>query len=195
MQNYYFSMCFVLTITVFLSQSWQDRWTNHCTNSWAAHILECTWPKLGQLEPFLFSKNDANRSELGPFCENGEWRLRTAWNCESGCESFCHYRMKPVDREKQKEEKRSYKRFNTLDLDVPEIRFIPDPSNIPTFACESIKSLLLGVTLQILLNTSRVPKKGTGWQKVSAGSSLVSKHYSKDLSLGEEGTIILTWRK
>lgn len=54
--------------------------------------------------------------------------------------------MKPVDREKQKEEKGNLKRFNTLDLDVPEARSIPDTSYIPNFTCELIKFILLGVT-------------------------------------------------
>lgn len=146
-----------------------DEPINHCTNSVLHTFWDGMWPKLGQLEPFLFSKNDDNSKELGTFCENGECKLRTTWNCGLGRLSFYHYRKRPVDREKQKEEKRNCKRFNTLDLDVPETRLIPDPSDIPTFICELIKSLLLGVTLQILLDTSRVPNKLTGSRKVFTG--------------------------
>lgn len=51
--------------------------------------------------------------------------------------------MKTVDKEKQREEMGNLKRFHILDMNVPETRSIPTPSDN---SCEFRKSsLLLGV--------------------------------------------------
>lgn len=82
---------------------------------------------------------------------------------------FCHYRMKTVNKEKQREEMGNLKRFNILDMNVPETRSIPTPSDIPN-SCEFRKSSL-GVIgflyiYRVLLNTPTVSNKWTGSQKV-----------------------------